>query len=702
MPKVKPRLTYPIIAFLACLLSFKMNLDITKPFGELIDAERFRAQFCDMQQHVTDRSAYHKWSSQLRFMTPIGKLNFQTPIENPDNDEDIVTYDELEEDGLDNDYTDGSSGLCECSELSWPIWGLDERTVRLAEPGECPECTQYVAVSYCWRGQELPNTNNQPFKVSRTQGERDSKARPSVLSRAIRYANIHKLRYIWIDQECIEQDNRQDKEAGIQSMDLVYQRSAYPVGIIDCYFSKQSQIDILELIMEGENFTTDQMEDLIEVLQLLKEDSWFTRAWVLQECVAAGWHMTILVQHDPNLEKPLLFGGLEGELMIDFFTLHSALGWVIGALDHLSHELEQHPDLNRRLREVISALDDVYPPTLEGPDYYNDKDPESRQVCNAAEALYYLQNRRNSRIPDRLAILSNLCNYSSRIDTTLMDERGYNFSTCAFILSILNGDMSLILSREPGETSTIAFSWGPPSNLMSSSMEYFHECLTPFRFGPSPSKLHDHGLVIEGYLWRRGYAIGMQDIQERFLERWTTQPKDEWLKAEIMWAVIQKLVRHKCSNIAELLWRSTGILSKRTPKNSSVDLFEVLDQNTAEIIFNGPKVPKVFKSFLPKRGVYWLVHDLMSTGHINPYQLARGGASATALFQGDAPQVSYILTPSSNLDVEDISTVEYLRRPVSWKVGASESDRTILRATDRRKGFWYTGADSTAETFILQ
>ncbi|KAF9634813.1 hypothetical protein BFW01_g5708 [Lasiodiplodia theobromae] len=404
-----------------------MDLAITKPFGELIDAGRFRAQFYDMQQHVTDRSAYHKWSSQLRFLTPIGNLHFGTPIEDQDNGEDTATNDELEGDDLDSDDADGSSDLCECSELSWPIWDPNERTVRLAEPGECPDCTQYVAVSYCWRGKELANTNNQPFKVSRPQGERGSKARPSVLSRAIRYADIHKLRYVWIDQECIEQDNREDKEAGIQSMDLVYQRSAYPVGIIDCYFDKQSHIDILQRILEGEELILDQMEDLFEVLELLKNDPWFTRAWVLQECVAAGWGMTILAQHDPNLQKPLFFGGLPGELMIDFFTLHVALGRVDDALDHLSNEFEQHPDLNRRLRDVIRALNDVYPPTLNGPDYAKDKDPASRQTCNAAEALYYLQNRYNSRIPDRLAILSNLCNYSSRIDTTLMEERGYNF-----------------------------------------------------------------------------------------------------------------------------------------------------------------------------------------------------------------------------------------------------------------------------------
>lgn len=687
-----------------------MKLEIEKPFGELIDAERFRAQFCDMQQHVTDRSAYHKWSSQLRFLTPIGTLHFRTPVENPDNEKDMATSDEPDGDDLGSDYTDSSSSFCECSQLDRPVWDLNERTVRLAEPGECPDCTQYVAVSYCWRGKELPNTNNQPFKVKRGQGERNSNARPSVLSRAIKYADLHKLRYIWIDQECIEQDNRQDKEAGIQSMDLVYQRSAHPLGIMDCYFSKQSHINMLRGILEADDFTMDQMEDLLEVLELLQKDPWFTRAWVLQECVAAGWHMTMLVQHDPNLQKTSLFGGLEGELMFDFFYLHAGLGWVEGALDHLSDRLEKKPDLNRRLRAVIKALNDVYPPTLHAPNYSNDKDPANRQVCNAAEALYYLQYRHNSRIPDRLAILSNLCNYSSRIDTTLMEEHGYNFSTCAFILSILNGDMSLILSRNPGETSTIGFSWGPPSNLMLSSMTYFHECLTPVRFGPS--HLQNDGLVIDGFLWSRGRTIGMQDIQQGFLERWKSESKDEWLKAEIMWSVIQRLVRDKYSNIAELIWRSTGsrIHGKIAPRGGDSlrlprSLIDILDPNTADIIFDNPSVPKVFKSFLRQNGLYWLVDDLMSTGHIVPYHLACGDASATALFQGHASQDSEFLTTSPSPDIEDMTTNEYIRRPVAWMVKASGPDsmgRTILQGTDRRKGFWYTGAESKAKAFILQ
>lgn len=525
--------------FRSLLTIFKTSLDIDQPFrefiDEFIDADQFRAQFYDMQQHVTDRSAHHKWASQLRFLTP---------IENPGNYEDIATHNELEGDGLDSGYTDGSFGFCECSEISWPIWDPNERTARLAEPGECPECTQYVAVSYCWKGQELANTDNQAFKVRRTQGERDSKARLSVLSRAIKYSNIHKLRYIWIDQECIEQDNLEDKEAGIQSMDLVYQQSAYPVGIIDCYFDKQSHIDMLELIMEGENFALDQMGDLIDMLELLKNDPWFTRAWVLQECVAAGWHMPILIQHDPNLEKPSLFGGLEGELMISFFKLHCALGWVTNRLDHLSNEREQHSDLIRKLRDVVRALDDVYPPPLYGPDCSKLKDPASRQVCNAAEALYYLQNRYNSRIPDRLTIFSNLCNYAVRINTTLMEERGYSFSTCALILSILNGDTSLILNRKPSKTSTKRISLGlslEPDVVFNGILPWMSHSIQFGTSTPPETWTMLHGLAIEGYLWKCGQIIGMQDIRERFQKRWQFVSKDEWLKAEIMWVVIQSL-----------------------------------------------------------------------------------------------------------------------------------------------------------------
>jgi hypothetical protein len=64
-------------------------------------------------------------------------------------------------------------------------------------------------------------------------GLRKGRAPRNAVDRAMKYAAESCIRLIWIDQECLEQDNRTDKENGIQSMDLVYSRSLYPLGLLN-------------------------------------------------------------------------------------------------------------------------------------------------------------------------------------------------------------------------------------------------------------------------------------------------------------------------------------------------------------------------------------------------------------------------------------------------------------------------------------
>jgi hypothetical protein len=59
-----------------------------------------------------------------------------------------------------------------------------------------------------------------------------NKAPKKVLDRAIAFAEFHNIHLIWIDQECIDQDDRTVKECGIQSMDLVYEQASHAVALL--------------------------------------------------------------------------------------------------------------------------------------------------------------------------------------------------------------------------------------------------------------------------------------------------------------------------------------------------------------------------------------------------------------------------------------------------------------------------------------
>lgn len=56
--------------------------------------------------------------------------------------------------------------------------------------------------------------------------------RDAVLDGVIKYAVCHGIHLIWIDQECINQDDFREKETALLSMDLVYRSSNYPLGLL--------------------------------------------------------------------------------------------------------------------------------------------------------------------------------------------------------------------------------------------------------------------------------------------------------------------------------------------------------------------------------------------------------------------------------------------------------------------------------------
>lgn len=65
----------------------------------------------------------------------------------------------------------------------------------------------------------------------------------------------------------------------------------------------------------------------------------------------------------------------------------------------------------------------------------------ARRSCNAAVALSFLRTRQNTHVPDRLAILANLCNYEIRLDK---EKHFTHLGVCVLALALLNGDFSIL------------------------------------------------------------------------------------------------------------------------------------------------------------------------------------------------------------------------------------------------------------------
>lgn len=160
---------------------------------------------------------------------------------------------------------------------------------------------RYVAVSYCWRTSGKTTDSTLLSRVRILQGEiiRPARARPEVVRRAFRYAHSIGIGGVWIDQECIEQDDRVDKEDGIQSMDLVYRNAYRALGLLEgCNIDSEADVAMLCELMSNSYKQSGQFAQYVcidsPLFQKLLKDPWFTRAWINQEYLCASNVVLIL------------------------------------------------------------------------------------------------------------------------------------------------------------------------------------------------------------------------------------------------------------------------------------------------------------------------------------------------------------------------------------------------------------------------
>ncbi len=80
----------------------------------------------------------------------------------------------------------------------------------------------------------------------------ESKVEDAVLSRVLRFASSVDCPYVWIDRECINQDNLDEKQHAIQSMDLVYSRCRNALALLSITISAERDLIMLQQLLAGE------------------------------------------------------------------------------------------------------------------------------------------------------------------------------------------------------------------------------------------------------------------------------------------------------------------------------------------------------------------------------------------------------------------------------------------------------------------
>ena len=419
-----------------------MLLDTDKTFEELhADGGSFRAAMLDIQKYSTDRQEALGWIKTMRFLSPMPS----------DSDKQRSSQSTLSSETK-------TRASCTCADIS--AFEPGQRHFRLTSPGDLAGCQHYVAVSYSWKRSPervLNLDSSSKYFVETSAGTRSGKAPVDVIDRAVAFAASQDLGLLWIDQEVIDQQDAMDKSQGIQVMDIVYERSLWPIAILDTTIVSQDQFDVLDLILnsldsgigegndeeveendedaDDEDVDDEDVEDEVDadidqnatnLLELLSADPYFTRSWTLQESLAA-LNMRVLIQIAPDIQVPPRFPAIHqsGDIyytMIDFnYALEGS--WVLSS--------------TRSTRSKKERFYTVICPAFAAA-------PSQRLSRSAAEVLAMLETRSNTVLSDRLAIIANLCAYEKRINTTALEETTHGFSTAMLVLSLMNGDLSLL------------------------------------------------------------------------------------------------------------------------------------------------------------------------------------------------------------------------------------------------------------------
>ena len=168
----------------------------------------------------------------------------------------------------------------------------------------------------------------------------------------------------------------------MQSMDLVYQRSYYPLGLLEVKIERQNQMDAMAQAIgwrnrEGdqkgvgqsadvffqnqEPVTEEELRSLTEVLELLATDRWLSRAWILQETVLAGHRMTFMIRSNSGvtIRSPINPSSIKGEMCLSIFDLKGLDGVEIvysGLGSTISDKINGADTILSSLRQIAKVV----------------------------------------------------------------------------------------------------------------------------------------------------------------------------------------------------------------------------------------------------------------------------------------------------------------------------------------------------------
>ena len=397
----------------------------------------------------------------------------------------------------------------------------------------------YVAVSYTYEASESePETRTSGGYriVGSTQGSvtTPTKVRDRVVQRAMNYADRHRVKLIWIDDECINRDDPDEHEMAMQSMDLIYSFSKYPVGLLTKPIKTAEQLDLLQGLLHSDfveysggpdppvlmpEMSVTMASKIVDLLVYMTSDKWWTRAWIFQEDYRSAVKMTLLIPRSPLLSGIQAEGELcsiPGELQVKSVAFHEqSTLFCLACLDKKGEKWQNaHSKCENILRKAGKYNLLYQHGYLAG--------QESARRAMSPYIFTDIGNRDISVATDLLAIAANCCNYSIRLNTKSLESTSHSLSMSILALYLLNGEIIMNDKHDEkmlnddifGYLRQIALdNFDPP--VKNKELTFIKRCrLVDVRLMPD-------GIVTSGRLWKLHKAIDTDELTLR------TRPEGE-------------------------------------------------------------------------------------------------------------------------------------------------------------------------------
>ena len=383
----------------------------------------------------------------------------------------------------------------------------------------------YVAVSYTSQPSEHESSACGGYFIMdprHSNAAAPTKVRDCVLSRATKYAEHKRVKLIWIDNECINRDNAEEHEMAMQSMDLIYSFSKYPVGILTKPIRSHKSLELLEKLLNSDfvemsgdretfvlkpepELSVEVALEVVDLLDYITLDKWWTRAWIFQEAYRSSVKMNLLIPHSlclDSIQASKEWCRIPGEVQVKSADFHAqSTLFCLAFLRKVGAEWQggraRCQEILRRARKYNIL--------------YQHGDLGGHGSARKAMSPFIftdIGNREISEASDLLAIAANCCNYPMRLNTKSLDSSSCNLSISVLALYLLNGE--IIMNNNYDETllsknifdylQLLALdSFDPP--VRSKELAFIKNCrLVDVRLSPD-------GIVTKGRLWRLHKAI---------------------------------------------------------------------------------------------------------------------------------------------------------------------------------------------------